>query len=604
MNQADIFYRAFLDYRKQTVDDSKCKKLRTAVRTASSDLDRLEAIRSHCIIKDDWVDRIYEGLPFIEKAIREERQFIRQQGEVVPIEKAKRVSKSSVEHLARHSDMITHEPPEDEDLIPDEIYIVERLSDFAVYENRFLYMLLCYLRDFIDLRYSKIVELGNTYRANMAMDKVVKIDKRVIKYKVTFDEEAKRDPFGFDDGNSDGLMKKIEEERHIISSLLMTPLMKEVSKSPMLKPPITRTNALKMNNNFKNALALYDYIAAYLGDGYTIETTKKTYSPFTESMGDEISELVSLTSFLVYEYGKDIKKELKLSYEEEEERRRQEAEMLRRQKLRDLKRRVEETGQGLEEYVLLLEKYNKDLEADRAMLIEARAQIEFLEGSIREHLKKQSELRDEIDDLHEQVEEKRREMQELEERCEREKAELAEECRIKCEETEAKCAAEIEEITARCTAEVEEISAKCAAEVEELTASCDAKVAAIETEMNDKLITFATEMTEKLNCVEQKEQAATAECARLDKERTLLKAELHAQRELNGTIINEGDFTDRDRFSELEREYDAIRTLVEREWKKTKKKIRKRVLWKKQDDRSEPTELVDMMNNESSENKE
>ena len=41
------------------------------------------------------------------KAIKMERQFIRSQGEVVDIEKVKIVSRDSVEHLARHSNMIT-----------------------------------------------------------------------------------------------------------------------------------------------------------------------------------------------------------------------------------------------------------------------------------------------------------------------------------------------------------------------------------------------------------------------------------------------------------------------------------------------------------------
>ena len=55
-------------------------------------------------------------------------------------EKVKNVSKDSVAHLARHSNLITRYE-EGEDIIPDRLYTVERLSDYAVYENRFLYML-------------------------------------------------------------------------------------------------------------------------------------------------------------------------------------------------------------------------------------------------------------------------------------------------------------------------------------------------------------------------------------------------------------------------------------------------------------------------------
>ena len=53
--------------------------------------------------------------------------------------------------------MITHVPEEEGDnIVPDKLYMVEKLSDYAVYENRFLFMLLSYLRDFIQYRLEKI----------------------------------------------------------------------------------------------------------------------------------------------------------------------------------------------------------------------------------------------------------------------------------------------------------------------------------------------------------------------------------------------------------------------------------------------------------------
>jgi hypothetical protein len=45
-----------------------------------------------------------------------------------------------------------------------------------------------------------------------------------------------------------------------------------VSKVAMLKPPITKTNILKMDNNFKAAVALYDYLLSYHKDGYSFES--------------------------------------------------------------------------------------------------------------------------------------------------------------------------------------------------------------------------------------------------------------------------------------------------------------------------------------------
>ena len=145
MNYLDTLYRALIDYRKNTFDNKECKAHRAAVIRSDNENDKIEVTRQNCIVEEDWIEAIEHGLEFIEKAIKEERQFIRSNGEVIPIEKVKRVSKDSVEHLARHSNYFTREQEEGQDLIPDQLYTVERLSDYAVYENRFLYMLLNYL---------------------------------------------------------------------------------------------------------------------------------------------------------------------------------------------------------------------------------------------------------------------------------------------------------------------------------------------------------------------------------------------------------------------------------------------------------------------------
>ena len=110
MNQLDRLYRGFIDYRKQTVGDYDCDSLRESIANADVESDCIELERKICTVENDWIDEIEKGLTFIEKAIREERQFIRSNGEILPIEKVKRVDKESVAHLARHSDLLTRKP--------------------------------------------------------------------------------------------------------------------------------------------------------------------------------------------------------------------------------------------------------------------------------------------------------------------------------------------------------------------------------------------------------------------------------------------------------------------------------------------------------------
>jgi len=558
MNQTDILYRAFTEYRKQTAEDASCKKLRHATRNASADLDKLEAIRSHCAIEEDWVNTIDYYLPYVEKAIREERQFIRQEGEVLPIEKAKHVSKDSVEHLARHSDMITHVPKEGDDLIPDKLYVVEKLSDFAVYENRFLYMLLCYMRDFIELRYTKIVELGHMYRAEMSMEKDIRIGKRRIRFKTELAEESKNDPFSEVDREALAVLDKIEGHRHIVASLLLTPLMREVSHSPMLKPPITRTNALRMDNNFKNALALYDYLVAYNKDGYVIETYKKTYGPFAEEMGDEFAELVAMTSFLTYSYGKEVRDVLRANYEADEQKRKEEKANRQRNKIRELKKRVAEEGKSMEEYMLLLEERNSVLEVDREKLIATEQKVEHLQEKISKLKNRQAELLGEIDVLHTESAEKDAQM-----------VQMTEEHAVQMQN--AKEAHDAEMLAAKQEAEQKQRDT----------------VNRYEGELRDQRSSYEQKMEEQSEELRAQLQQAKEESEKLSAEGLTLRAELHAQKKINGNIKNEEDFTSKERFEELEKEYEALGALLGGEWKKTKKRIRNRVLWNHDDSSKE-----------------
>ena len=76
------------------------------------------------------------------------------------IEKAKRITVESVKDLAKHTNYINEVDPKTGDVKPGKILDIRNEETFNIYENRFLYMLLCYLRDFIALRLEKIQKLG------------------------------------------------------------------------------------------------------------------------------------------------------------------------------------------------------------------------------------------------------------------------------------------------------------------------------------------------------------------------------------------------------------------------------------------------------------
>ena len=95
-NRLDIQHRGFSAYRELTQGSPVSLQGSQTIDTALLD----------CTVSTDWIDRIERAMPYLENAVHQNRQFILRQGETVPLERAKRVSRASVEHLARHSELI------------------------------------------------------------------------------------------------------------------------------------------------------------------------------------------------------------------------------------------------------------------------------------------------------------------------------------------------------------------------------------------------------------------------------------------------------------------------------------------------------------------
>ena len=296
MDKLDVLYRAFKKYRSYTKDDNALLKERKPIEQ-KDESDVFWVKKYLCHVDEVWLKNIEAGLPFIEKALAEERQFIRTDSEVVDIEKVKRVGRESVEHLAKHSELITREQKYN-DLVPDKILMVEKESDYAVYENRFLYMLLCYLRDFIYLRYQKISELLACYDAEFNLVKKISLSKEEYEFATHFKVSRKNNPYPLTDDLGREILERIKNCEQWVNALLNRPLIIEVAKSPMIKPPIVKTNVLKNNNNFKKAVALYEFVANYNVDGFTVEEVKRDLLPLDKTGEEQLEIMVKYEGYI------------------------------------------------------------------------------------------------------------------------------------------------------------------------------------------------------------------------------------------------------------------------------------------------------------------
>jgi hypothetical protein len=612
MSQLDTYYRAFLDYRKITAGQKDCIRQRKNIEKADPENDLIEVVKTNCIIKDDWIDAIEKGLIPLEKALKEERQFIRTNGEIVPIEKVKNVSRDSVEHLARHSNLISRKP-EGEDIIPDELYTVERLTDYSVYENRFLYMLLCYLRDFISYRYDKILDLTNTYDGKMVMKKTVLTQTGKTVFAIDLEEKHKNDDYLKLHNPAKNQLDRIDLLLKTVMLYLSTPLMKLVSQAPLLKPPITETNVLKMDFNFKGAMELYYYVVAYEGDGFTIEQEVKKISPFVETVSDEFAEIVTLSQFLTYQYGLDISDDLKASYAKQEKERELKEAQAHIEQIERLKKRIKESGESPEEYMLMLEQRNRKLENASVQLIAAQEQISELNGQVEDLTQKNNDLSQTIADQKQQ-------MLEMEADFKNQIADLTTEYENKITAIKEQHAEEVKRINEQHFEEINHINEQHKEEVNRLNEEHAEEVQSLNEQHSEEISRINAEHEEniaKLNSehelsMQQAEEGFRNERNSLNEEITSLKDTITSKDNEKQDMLNQLDevnkkldnaenqkvlfmaqvnslkqeqghfkgdeFSSEENFEEIERQYQVFKDFFNTQWKSAKKRIRKEVL--------------------------
>lgn len=551
MNQLDVYYRALRELRLATESNRDCARLNRAFAQADADRDRVEVTRAVCTVEEDWVRAIEEGLVHIEKAIKQERQFIYSNGEVVPIEKVKHTSRESVQHLAKHSELLTkHE--EGEDIVPDKLYTVERENDYAVYENRFLYMLLCYLRDFVTVRYNEILDLTNRYDGTLQLEKEIVAAKQTVTYRVELHEVSRDDAYLREHNAAKDMIDRIDLILKTVLAFLATPLMECAAKVAMLKPPITKTNVLKMNNDFKGAVALYDFIISYDKKGYTVDRQTRTLSPFDGDMAEEIAEAGTMLSFLTYEYGLDIRSDLKKSYDREEQHRRTEELKRRDEQLEALRRRIAKSGESPEEYMLMLEKQLRAMQNECAQL---------------------EPLSRELETLREIEQQQKKEIRELGERVDQLKAEMLANEQAHIREMEAQ--KQVHE------AQMHELAQRYEHELRALREAHMGEMDALRRKIEEIGKAHAEELAaEAAKCAELQaayDELAAAQAA-LEEAKRLAEARLKGLRAERGQMTETGAFADKESFDELEQEYEAFVRFYKKEWQSTKRAIRKRML--------------------------
>lgn len=502
------YYRAYAEMRQTLEGDFTKEYFTGALKDSDTGKDILAGNAYNRVIDMEWVEKIEETLPYMDKAIREERRFIETYEEVDRVDKVKQVTKEAVRHLTQHTNLIQAVDP-DGSVSPSKLLNTHREDSYATYENRFLYTLIFKTISFVEARFRALKEAPNDSYTSIEMKRYANMNNQKFAFNLTYASEShERDKVDKEEDVSNLTdYERITRIRMMLDDFVNTNLIQALKGCIQVRSPINKTNCIKKNPNFSKCNELWSFIEAYRKTGYVVESNEFS-GQMDEATQSELYEVMAFQHFVMtISTNKALKDKLHAEYEAENERRALEANKPEEEKAKWLEEQIYEARRE-EMAIRLKEVRERDL-----LIAQLTTELDQEKEKVRQRDLKIKELQTLLDvkekELQETKEELRAALQrvaELEAELEKAKAYIAE-LEAKVEEQariiEAQAATiatleakivELNNLIDELNAKIEELNAKIA-ELEAIIEQQKQRIKALEEEVDflkDKISVLET----------------------------------------------------------------------------------------------------------------
>lgn len=248
----------------------------------------------------DWIDTLEDCIVALDTIVRNPRKFIVIEEDIVDISLAKSISVESIKHLSQHTNLISSVDKKTGMVLPSKILNTSKEESFEIYENRFIYTLLLKIRDFIDIRLTSIQSaLLQSGELGVDIESEFSLDGNKVNYKLQSNAN-----FPFESAiksKTKGQLTNVERVvriKSIVSDFLNSPFAKEMRSCALVRPPITRTNVILKDPNFKKALVLWQYIETSEKMDFKVEVATET-TELNPALSDKFRGLIFLNTILL-----------------------------------------------------------------------------------------------------------------------------------------------------------------------------------------------------------------------------------------------------------------------------------------------------------------
>lgn len=290
---------------------------------------------------------------------------------------------------------------------------IDEQESFAIYENRVLLTLIHKALMFVDDKYSKMKDVPNDSYNNITMNRHLELNQQKLDFSVNYvneNHESLAEDLDVEDIESLSDFDRIRRIRQGLNECLATPLMKEIAKEPQVKPPLTQTNLLKENPNFKKAVELWSFLDTYKKQGF--ELVGEEYNgKMTDENKEDVYLAMEFQHFMMsITTNPALRKMLQEKYEEENALAKEEIEKLTaeitelKQKIAELESVIEEKNKIIDEQQAEIRRWQTENEQQKALIAEQKQKIEEQANIIKTQEGKIAALENERESHAKQVE--------------------------------------------------------------------------------------------------------------------------------------------------------------------------------------------------------
>ena len=212
------------------------------------------------VVDETWIMAIEDCLQALDEVTRNPMHFIEETEELLPIERTKKVTQRSIQHLSQHSGLISR--VEGDTIIPSKLLNVFRDDSLMTYENKFVNTLLMRLYDFVSARYESAKAGVDKEVTELELEQKIELEDTTAKVVVHLElMEPKREK-GKNRSLQTDLWKRVVRLYETVCDYQTSPFVQQMGAA-CIRPPVMRTNAILKNKNLSQCLELWEFIEGY-----------------------------------------------------------------------------------------------------------------------------------------------------------------------------------------------------------------------------------------------------------------------------------------------------------------------------------------------------